>query len=343
IKESAEGVLIAGPPGSGKSTFAASIAEFYLKQNKIVKTLESPRDLQVPPEINQYTSLNGNMMNSAEVLLLVRPDYTIFDEMRKTSDFKVFIDMRLSGIGMVGVVHASDPVNAVQRFIGRTELGMIPHIIDTVIFIKYGRIEKIYYLELKVKVPTGMVEQDLARPVVEIRDFETDVLEYEIYTYGEENIVVPIIKEEKNPVESLARDKILEEIRKYDKHAEIGSIKGKRVVIKVSNDKIPKIIGRNGKNIEKIEKHLNLSIDVHPKVETFGKEIKFDIGETGAYIVLSFKKAFIGKNANIYADNKYLFTATIGKNGEIKISKNSYLGKEIIRIISSKKEIKVFV
>ena len=343
IKESAEGVLIAGPPGSGKSTFAASVAEFYLKQNKIVKTLESPRDLQVPPEINQYTSLNGNMMNSAEVLLLVRPDYTIFDEMRKTSDFKVFIDMRLSGIGMVGVVHASDPVNAVQRFIGRTELGMIPHIIDTVIFIKYGRIEKIYYLELKVKVPTGMVEQDLARPVVEIRDFETDVLEYEIYTYGEENIVVPIIKEEKNPVENLARDKILEEIRKYDKHAEIGSIKGKRVVIKVSNDKIPKIIGRNGKNIEKIEKHLNLSIDVHPKVETFGKEIKFDIGETGAYIVLSFKKAFIGKNANIYAENKYLFTATIGKNGEIKISKNSYLGKEIIRIISSKKEIKVFV
>jgi len=343
IKERAEGIIIAGPPGSGKSTFAASVAEFYLRQNKIVKTLESPRDLQVPPEINQYAPLNGNMMNSAEVLLLVRPDYTIFDEMRKTSDFKVFIDMRLSGIGMVGVVHASDPVGAVQRFIGRTELGMIPHIIDTVIFIKYGKIEKIYYLELKVKVPTGMVEQDLARPVVEIRDFETEKLEYEIYTYGEENIVVPITKEEKNPVEKLARDKILEEIKKYDKHAEIESIRGKRVVIKVSNDKIPKIIGRNGKNIEKIEKHLNLSIDVHPKVETFGKEIKFEIGETGAYIILSFGKSFIGKNANIYAKNKYLFTATIGKNGEIKISKNSYLGKEIMGLISSKKEIKVFV
>ena len=41
----AEGILIAGPPGSGKTTFASSLAEFYLKQNKIVKTLESPRDL----------------------------------------------------------------------------------------------------------------------------------------------------------------------------------------------------------------------------------------------------------------------------------------------------------
>ena len=38
----AEGILIAGPPGSGKTTFASSLAEFYLKQSKIVKTLESP-------------------------------------------------------------------------------------------------------------------------------------------------------------------------------------------------------------------------------------------------------------------------------------------------------------
>ncbi len=29
----AEGILIAGPPGSGKTTFASSLAEFYWKQN----------------------------------------------------------------------------------------------------------------------------------------------------------------------------------------------------------------------------------------------------------------------------------------------------------------------
>ena len=34
-----DGVLIAGPPGSGKSTFAASIAEFFESQGKIVKTI----------------------------------------------------------------------------------------------------------------------------------------------------------------------------------------------------------------------------------------------------------------------------------------------------------------
>lgn len=49
---------------------------------------------------------------------------------------------------------------------------------------------------MTVKVPTGMTEADLARPVVEVRDFETGKLEYEIYTFGEENVIVPV-KEKK--------------------------------------------------------------------------------------------------------------------------------------------------
>ena len=53
------------------------------------------------------------------IYLLVRPDYTVFDEVRRTNDFIVFSDMRLAGVGMVGVVHASSPLDAVQRFIGK--------------------------------------------------------------------------------------------------------------------------------------------------------------------------------------------------------------------------------
>ena len=33
--------------------------------------------------------------------------------------------------------------------------------LDTVVFVKDGKIAKVYELELKVKVPSGMVEQDL--------------------------------------------------------------------------------------------------------------------------------------------------------------------------------------
>jgi len=37
-----------------------------------------------------------------------------------------------------------------------------------------------------------MFERDLARPVIEIQDFETQNLEYEIYTFGEENVIIPV-------------------------------------------------------------------------------------------------------------------------------------------------------
>ncbi len=217
----AEGVIIAGPPGSGKSTLASSIADFYLEKRKVVKTFESPKDLQVSKGITQYGALEGDFEKTAEILLLVRPDYTIFDEVRKTRDFQIFADMRLSGVGMVGVVHASDPVNAVQRFMSRIELGMIPHIVDTVIFVRAGKIENVLELNLVVKVPSGMNEPDLARPVVEVREFESGKLAYEIYTFGEENVVIPIdessrAKKSSSGVDKLAQERILQVFKKFD-------------------------------------------------------------------------------------------------------------------------------
>jgi len=266
LKSRAEGVLIAGPPGSGKTTFVSSLADFYSSLGKVTKTLESPRDLQVCPEITQYTPLNGDFSKTASLLLLVRPDYTVFDELRESSTFNVFADMRLAGVGMVGVTHAAGAVDAVKRFISRVELGMIPSVIDTVIFIKYGKIEKIYDLSLTVKVPTGMHEQDLARPLVEVRDFETGQLEYEIYTFGKENVVVPIEKEKKaSPLEDLALQRITQTIQKYDKGAQIELTGKNRVLIRVNKKIIPRIIGKNGKNISKIEKKLGIRIDVEPK------------------------------------------------------------------------------
>ena len=197
FSESAEGILISGRPGSGKSTLASSLADFYSNNQKIVKTFESPRDLQVNNKVTQYTKLDGSFENSADILLMVRPDYTIFDEVRRFQDFKTFTDLRLAGVGMVGVVHANTPLDAIQRFIGKIELGMIPHVLDTVVFVKDGDIAQVYGLKFRVKVPTGMIEQDLARPVIEIQNFESRTLEYEIYSYGEENVIIPISKEAK--------------------------------------------------------------------------------------------------------------------------------------------------
>ena len=106
-----------------------------VKKGFVVKTMESPRDLRVPDKITQYTALDGSMANTSDILLLVRPDYTIFDEMRRSRDFEVFADMRLAGVGMIGVVHSARAIDALQRLIGRLDLGTIPQVVDTIIFI----------------------------------------------------------------------------------------------------------------------------------------------------------------------------------------------------------------
>jgi len=339
LKKRAEGILIAGPPGSGKSTLASSIAEFYTSLGRIVKTLESPRDLQVKDEITQYSPLEGDFAKTAEILLLVRPDYTIFDEIRKTRDFKVFADLRLAGVGMIGVVHSSNPIDAIQRFIGRVELGMIPHIIDTVIFIAEGEVKKIYELKLVVKVPTGMVEEDLARPVVEVRDFESGKLEYEIYTFGEENIIVPIEDIKKDAIKKLAEQKIKDMLSKYDPNLDVEIVSDKSAILRVEESLIPRIIGRGGRIIKEIEEKLGLKLSVEPKERL--KVLDFWYDEKSKYIVLGFDPSLIGERIKIFVDGKYLLSARIGKGAKVRISKNSEEGKRLLAALVGKREVKI--
>ncbi|HCB51861.1 TPA: hypothetical protein DEP21_04850 [Patescibacteria group bacterium] len=71
-------------------------------------------------------------------------------------------------------------------------MGIIPQVIDTVIYIDKGQVQEIYQLNLTVKVPEGMVSEELARPVVVITSFLSKNVEYEIYTFGEQIVVMPI-------------------------------------------------------------------------------------------------------------------------------------------------------
>ncbi|MFH1650258.1 MAG: PINc/VapC family ATPase [Candidatus Woesearchaeota archaeon] len=192
MESHAEGMLIAGPPGHGKSTFAQALAEYYFNKNKVVKTIEAPRDLILPEGITQYALSHGSPEELHDIILLSRPDYTFYDEIRNNEDFNLFSDLRLSGVGMVGVVHATRTIEAIHRFLSRLDLGVVPHVVDTVIFIRNGMVDQVLSLSMDVKVPHGMHDQDLARPVVSVHDFETGALAFEMYTFGEQTVVIPV-------------------------------------------------------------------------------------------------------------------------------------------------------
>jgi ATPase len=359
---SQRGILIAGPPGAGKSTFAAGVARYLNDHGQVVKTMESPRDLQVPPEITQYSPLNGRMEDTADLLLLVRPDYTIYDEVRKTGDFLIFADMRLAGVGMIGVVHATRAVDAIQRLIGRVELGVIPQVVDTVIFIDKGEVAKVMVLAFTVKVPYGMTEQDLARPVITIADFETGKVEYEIYTYGEQVVVMPIgsSRESRKPAWKLAEEEIRNVIGRYATGPiEVEVTSDDSAIVKVHGEDMRKVIGKGGNVIDRIENILGLHIDVRemeaetpgstkgikrgaerkafpgkareplPEKSTPASPVHPIIERTKKHLILGALE-LAGKDVEIFIEDEYLFSATISRHGDVKLRINSELASEIM-------------
>ena len=347
IRTNAEGILISGSPGAGKSTFVQAIGKYYSsKLNKVVKTMESPRDLQLPDEITQYAPLEGSMENTADVLLLVRPDYTIYDELRKNTDFSIFADMRLAGVGMIGVVHATRPIDAIQRIASRVELGVIPSIVDTSIYIENGQVTSVYETKMTVKVPTGMKEADLARPVIEVRDFETGELKNEIYTYGEQTIVMDINLVNgsgsddayKSSVERIAEQEILRKVKKLvpkKAKVDVEVVSPERANIYIPEEFIPKIIGKNGKRIAEIEEQIGISLGVEVIESKPVNKAPFevDILHTKKQLILELGRDNGRKNFDIEIEGEYLLTATTSKKGEIRIKRGIELSDYIIEAI----------
>jgi ATPase len=362
------GVLISGSPGAGKSTFAQAVAEFLTDSDYAVKTMEKPRDLQVGSDVTQYTALGGDMAKTADSLLLVRPDYTIYDEVRKTKDFSVFADMRLAGVGMVGVVHATEAIDALQRLVGRVELGMIPQVVDTVVYIEDGHVETVYDVTTEVKVPEGLAAEDLARPVIQISDFETDIPAYEIYTFNRQVITVPLDGESSNEetgVGRLARQEIEREIRSIARgHVDV-ELKGQNdAIVYVEEDDISYVIGKGGGRIADVEDRLGIDIDVRTHEENSSNH-RGDGGSsqgtassdsnprdtaddtmtvtpevTSRHVVVRLDE-HVGETVEIRADNEYLFTATVGRGGDIQVSRGSAIADDLETAIDRRAQITV--
>jgi len=281
------GILVSGPPGSGKSTFSQAVAEFLYEKGTAWENVDLPE-----------------------------PGGNIF----------------------IGVTHANQAIDAIQRLIGRIELGMIPQVVDTVIHIKDGKINQILETTFTVKIPSGMKEADLARPVILITDFNTQKPLYEIYSYGEQVVVMAIGKK------SQASDKLAEQqlryiLKKYAKGAVETEISFDRANVYVEDSDIPRIIGRGGKTISQIEEEAGIKINVYPfqKKEGHIPTIK----KKGENILVTVGKQYHGKDIDLMVDGEVFFTGCVNQKGELRIKKKSGIGNIFLDFIASNKTITV--
>lgn len=341
LRNKSKGILVSGSPGSGKTTFVQALVDLYHADSHTIKTLESPRDLLVSEDVVQYSFTYGSHDELRDILLLSRPDYTIYDEVRNKPDFELYKDLRLTGIWLVWVIHATRPVDSIQRFLGTIEMWIIPQVIDTVIYIDGWKVEEILQLKLTVKAPAGMDVEDLARPVIQVSSFFTSQVEYEIYTFGEQIVVMPM-NEVKNKqwakwwwaLWEYAKNAVYQKLSQLLPCDFLLSIKSsERISLYIPESYRARVIGKAWAKIQEIEKWLWLKIDLHSfeDLKLLDVQVKTQLEGKSQSMQIKFPAEYKNKTVCFLVGDNLMYLNTnnqahvnIKKKSDVKLLSNKW-------------------
>ena len=173
-------------------------------------------------------------------------------------------------------------------------------------------------------------------------------MEYEIYTFGEENIIIPVDQNgsQKTGIEHLAEERILEHLYRFDSNPKIEFQGPGRIKVFVSGDSIPSLIGKAGKNIQELEKTIGLHIDVEEhgsQRQLPSMSLPYDFSESGTALIFEVNREFTGNIANFIVNDEFLFSSRIGKKGKIKVLKRSSEGKRFSRFVNNDDNLEIFL
>ncbi|MFB6354452.1 MAG: ATPase, partial [Halobacteriales archaeon] len=163
------------------------------------------------------------------------------------------------------------------------------------------------------------------------------------------------------PVESgvdrLARQEVAREIEAIAQgRVDVELTGGNTAVVYVSEADISEVIGKGGGRISAIEDRLGIDIDVRTHDERPGAGASAgrppaDGGGpaegtvvtpeiTDRHVVIPVGDA-VGRTVEVQADGEYLFTATVGRGGEIQVSRGSAIADELETAIDHGRRITV--
>jgi ATPase len=208
----------------------------------------------------------------------------------------------------------------------------------------------VYDVTTEVKVPEGLTAEDLARPVIQVRDFETGEPTHEIYTFNRQVVTVPLDEQTSadSGIHRIARKEVEREIRAIARDPVEVALQGRdTAVVYVSEDDISTVIGKGGGRIGDVENRLGIDIDVRthderpgsgtgggPTGETVTPEV------TGKHVVLRLDD-HVGETVEVLADGEYLLTATVGRGGEVQVSRGSAIADELEQAVDRGEQVTV--
>src|SRR6185503_18088180 len=140
-----------------------------------------------------------------------------------------------------------------------------------------------------------------------------------------------------------AQSRVMDIVRRFDPHAEVKVVSDNKVQVRVSKEAAPRIIGKGGATVSELEEMLGVKIDIEAKIPTLGKEIEFEISESGSSVNVMFDDDVVGREVEIYIGDEYVLSSQVGKKARVKIDKRSDSGRKLVSAMIADQEVKIFL
>jgi ATPase len=239
------------------------------------------------------------------------------------------------------------------------ELGIIPQVVDTVIHLVDGQVTQVLELRFTVKVPAGMMQADLARPVISVSDFRKKRELFEIYSYGDQVVVMPVDQSGGGGWPPggrggrLAPRDIKAAVEAVGLHgdADIEVGPGGTTVVVDPRD-ARRVIGPRGEQVRALERELGVRLRVVSRrggaspadgapAAGEGREWHPRLRATGKTVFIHLEPRLAGESVEVMLDGELLMEADVGPKGSVRVSRRSAQGRKLARAVNGDAEVTV--
>ena len=131
--------------------------------------------------------------------------------------------------------------------------------------VEAGKIQQVLELRMTVKPPSGM-QEELARPVIEVVEFPSGKITHEMFAFGSEIAVVPVDGQTGaiSPIRALAKDSLVRTIREWiGVESQVVFTSNANANVYVPANMVATLVGKGGSNIRQLQEELGgISISV---------------------------------------------------------------------------------